>query len=159
MEINIVVVGKIKETYIQTGINDFYQRLERFVNLNIIEVKAEKIGNNLSGGEIEQVKEREGREILAKIPAGNYVIALDVKGKPMTSRGLAKSIQNLQLQGYSSITFIIGGALGLSPEVLNAANYSLSLSHMTFTHQMIRLILLEQVYRAFKIINGEPYHK
>lgn len=159
MDINIVVVGKIKEDYIQGGLDKFNRRLQHYCNLEIIEVAAEKIPGNPSGAEIEKVKEAEGKRVLARIPDRNYVIALSVKGKPMTSDGLAKSIQNLQVQGHSKITFLVGGPRGLSQEVLDASDYTLSLSHMTFTHQMIRLILLEQIYRAFKIIKGEPYHK
>lgn len=159
MDINIVVVGKIKEDYIQAGLNKFTKRLQHYCNPEIIEVKAEKIPKNPSGAQIEQVKEAEGERVMAKIPDNNYVIALSVKGKPMTSEGLSKSIQNLQVQGHSRITFLVGGARGLSDKVLDSSDYMLSLSHMTFTHQMIRLILLEQIYRAFKIIKGEPYHK
>ena len=159
MEINIIAVGKIKENYIQNGINNYVKRMQRFSEVNMDEVKAEKIKENLSAAQMEQVKQKEGERVLSKIPDNNYIIALSVKGKPMTSKGLAKSIQNLQVQGHSSITFLVGGSLGLSDEVLEQADYTLSLSHMTFTHQMIRLILLEQIYRAFKIINGEPYHR
>ncbi|MFW5985851.1 MAG: 23S rRNA (pseudouridine(1915)-N(3))-methyltransferase RlmH [Halanaerobiales bacterium] len=159
MEINIVAVGRIKENYIQAGIDKFRKRLKRYAEVSIYEVKAEKIGNSLSGAELEQLKNREGERVLEKIPADNYTIALSVKGKPMTSKGLARSIQNIQLQGYSKITFLIGGTMGLGENVLDKVDYNLSLSHMTFTHQMIRLILLEQVYRAFKIMQGEPYHK
>lgn len=159
MEVNIIAVGRIKENYIQAGINNFTKRLKRYTDVNIFEVKADKIGNNLSGAELEQLKTREGKRVLTKIPADNYTIALSVRGKPMTSKGLASSIQNIQLKGYSKIAFIIGGTMGLGQNVLDEVNYVLSLSHMTFTHQMIRLILLEQVYRAFKILQGEPYHK
>ena len=159
MEINIIAVAKIKEKYIQAGIEDFINRLQRFCDLNILEVKPEKIKSDLTGAQIEQVKTKEGQRILEKIPATNYIIALSVYGKPMSSDGLAKSLKNLQLKGQKKISFIIGGPLGLSEEVLNKVDYQLSLSHMTFTHQMIRLIFLEQIYRAFKIMNGEPYHK
>ncbi len=159
MKINIIAVGKIREKYIQVGINDFKKRLEKFCSVDIVEIAAEKIINNQSTKQIEQMKDREGKKILDKIPGDSYVIGLTVQGKPMTSKGLAKSIQNLQLQGYSEFTFIIGGAMGLSQNVLDKVDYKLSLSHMTFTHQMIRLILLEQIYRALKIKRGEPYHK
>lgn len=158
MTINIIAVGKIKEDYINKGISEFSKRLSNYCNLNIIEVDHENIPKNLSG-QTEMVKNKEGKRILARIPENSYKIVLDVKGKPMTSKGLANSIQNLQVQGRSNLTFIIGGALGLSEKVIDSSDYQLSLSHMTFTHQMIRLILLEQVYRAFKIISGEPYHK
>ena len=159
METNIIAVGKIKESYIQNGINNYIDRLKRFCKVNIYEVKAAKIRDNLSSAQTEDLKNKEGKKVLARIPDNNYVIALSVKGKPMTSEGLAKSIQNVQMKSYSSIAFLVGGPLGLSDEVIEKADYNLSLSHMTFTHQMIRLILLEQIYRAFKIIEGEPYHR
>ncbi|MFW6035438.1 MAG: 23S rRNA (pseudouridine(1915)-N(3))-methyltransferase RlmH [Halothermotrichaceae bacterium] len=158
MKTNIITVGSIKKDYLQLGINDFVKRLQPYAEVNIIELSDERISGNLSRAEKIQIIDKEGERILNHVSNTTYIIALDVKGKPMTSRGLAKSIQNLQVQGYSSITFIIGGALGISDKVLKQANYNLSLSHMTFTHQMVRLILIEQVYRAFKIIRGEPYH-
>ncbi len=159
MKIYIIAVGKIKERYIQNGINDFKKRLNKFCDIEIIEIKGEKITSSLSVKQQERLKDREGKIILGKIPQNSYTFGLSVKGTPMTSKGLAKSIQNLQLQGYSDFTFIIGGALGLSQNVLDTVDFELSLSHMTFTHQMIRLILLEQIYRAMKIKRGEPYHK
>ncbi|MEJ6952240.1 23S rRNA (pseudouridine(1915)-N(3))-methyltransferase RlmH [Natronospora cellulosivora (SeqCode)] len=158
MEINIIAVGKIKTGYIDEGIAEFLKRLQPYTKVNINEIADEKVPTNPSKAEQEIVKKKEGERILASLTERTYVIALDVKGKPMTSTGLAKSIKNLQIQGNSSITFIIGGALGLGKEVLNKADFRLSMSHMTFTHQMARLIILEQVYRAFKIIHGEPYH-
>lgn len=159
MEINIIAVGKIKENYIQDGIDNFVDRLRHYTDVNLYEVEPEKIPGNATGAQIEQVKKKEGERVMTKIPDNTYEIALSVKGKPMTSKGLAQSIQNLQIQGHSNFSFIIGGPMGLSDEVMEQADYTLSLSHMTFTHQMIRLILLEQIYRAFKIIKGEPYHK
>jgi 23S rRNA (pseudouridine1915-N3)-methyltransferase len=158
VNIYIVAVAKIKENYIKSGIENFKKRLGRYADVNVIEVKSARVPKNPSGAQIEQVKIEEGERILSSMPSGTYQIALDVKGKPMTSKGLSKSIQNLQVKGYSDISFIIGGPHGLGDQVIDKADYSLSLSHMTFTHQMIRLILLEQVYRAFKIIKGEPYH-
>ena len=159
MTINIIAVGKIKEDYITRGIAEYASRLENYCNLNIQEVQQEKISGEPSQASSEKIKKREGRRIISRIPEHGYTIVLDVKGKPMTSEGLAKSLSNLQVQGESEVSFIIGGTLGISQEVLDAADYSLSLSHMTFTHQMIRLILLEQIYRAFKIIANEPYHR
>ncbi|AZO93711.1 23S rRNA (pseudouridine(1915)-N(3))-methyltransferase RlmH [Halocella sp. SP3-1] len=158
MEINIICPGKVKEDYLQIGINEFIKRLQPYTGVNIREVADEKIPANPSEADLERVKDKEGKGIITALADKTYIIVLDVKGKPMTSPGLAKSIQNLQLNGRSSISFVIGGALGLSKHVLKKADYRLSLSHMTFTHQMVRLILLEQVYRAFKIIRGEPYH-
>lgn len=158
MEINIIAVGKIKQAYLQQGINEYSKRLQPYTAVNITEISDERIANNPSKAEVEQIKNREGDKLFSSLPENTYTIALDIKGKPMSSEGLAKSIKNLQVRGYSSITFVIGGALGLSKEILNKADFRLSFSHMTFTHQMIRLLLIEQVYRAFKIIRGEPYH-
>lgn len=158
MEINIICLGKVKEDYLQFGINEFIKRLQSYTRVNIKELADEKVPVNPSEADLEGVKNKEGERIITTLTKKTYIIALDVKGKPMTSLGLAKSIQNLQVKGHSSISFVIGGALGLSKSVLKKADYSLSLSHMTFTHQMVRLILVEQVYRAFKIIRGEPYH-
>lgn len=158
MEVNIIALGKIKEAYLEAGIEEFKKRLRPYTKVNMKELNDEKIPSNPSKAEKKGVKDREGERIIDALAERTYVIAMDVKGKPMTSEGLAKSINNLQVRGYSSITFIIGGALGLSKQVLKKADYRLSLSHMTFTHQMARLILIEQVYRAFKINRGEPYH-
>ncbi|MFP4662438.1 MAG: 23S rRNA (pseudouridine(1915)-N(3))-methyltransferase RlmH [Halanaerobiales bacterium] len=158
MEVNILAVGKVKEVYLQTGIDEFTKRLQPYTKINIIEVNDERIPSNPSMADITGVKDREGERIIDALTERTYVIALDVKGKPMTSEGLARSINNLQVRGYSSITFIIGGALGLSQAVLYRTDFHLSMSHMTFTHQMARLILIEQIYRAFKINRGEPYH-
>lgn len=159
MEINVISVGKTKEDYIQSGIDDFCHRLERFCDLEMTEIKPEKVRNNMTGAQIEEIKKKEGKRILARVPEDNYIIALSVQGKPMTSEGLAKSLKNLRAKGQQKISFVVGGSQGLSEELLNKADYNLSLSHMTFTHQMIRLILLEQIFRAFKIMNDEPYHK
>jgi len=159
VKVNIIAVGKIKSDYIQRGINEFSKRLNRYTGLNIIEVSDERIGSNLSQAEKEQVKKKEAERIKDKINNSSYTIALDPNGKHMTSPGLAKSIGNLQVQGYSEIDFIIGGALGLHADIKKEANYILSISHMTFTHEMSRLIILEQIYRGFKIMRGEEYHK
>jgi 23S rRNA (pseudouridine1915-N3)-methyltransferase len=158
MEINIITVGSLKSSFLEPGIEEFKKRLSRYCNLNIVEVKDEAVPKNCSQKDIEALQALEGEQIIKKIPERTYIFALDVKGKPMSSTGFAKSLSNLKVRGYSSFTFIIGGATGLSDFVLQQADYRFSLSHMTFTHQMIRLILLEQIYRAFKINNNEPYH-
>ena len=158
MNINIITVGSLKSSFLKPGIEEFKKRLSRYCDLNIFEVSDETVPKNSSEKEVEALQALEGERIVKKIPERSYVFALDVKGKPMTSTGFAKSINNLQLRGYSSFSFIIGGATGLSDFVLQRADYRFSLSHMTFTHQMTRLILLEQIYRAFKINNNEPYH-
>ena len=158
MNINIITVGSLKSSFLKPGIEEFKKRLSRYCDLNIFEVSDEAVPKNSSEKEVEALQALEGERIVKKIPERSYVFALDVKGKPMTSTGFAKSLNNLQVRGFSSFTFVIGGAAGLSDFVLQQADYRFSLSHMTFTHQMIRLILLEQIYRAFKINNNEPYH-
>jgi len=158
MDINLITVGSLKSSFLEPGIQEFKKRLSRYCNLNIIEISDETVPKNYSDKDIEALQALEGERIIKKIPERTYIFALDVKGKPMTSTGFAKSLNNLQVRGYSSFSFIIGGATGLSDFVIQKADYRFSLSHMTFTHQMIRLILLEQIYRAFKINNNEPYH-
>ena len=158
IDINIITVGSLKSSFLEPGIEEFKKRLSRYCSLNIIELKDEVVPKNPSKKDIEALQALEGERIVKNIPERSYVFALDVKGKPMTSTGFAKSLNNLQVRGYSSFTFIIGGATGLSEFVLQQSDYRFSLSHMTFTHQMIRLLLLEQIYRAFKINNNEPYH-
>ena len=158
MDVRVIAVGKIKQDYAQQGINEFSKRLGRYCNLEIKEVKAERIEKNLSQKEMDKIKKKEGERIISALNDRAYTIALDANGKAMTSEGLAKSIGNLQVQGSSSIEFVIGGALGLHENIKETADYLLTFSHLTFTHQMVRLILLEQVYRAFKIKHNEPYH-
>lgn len=159
MNIQIVSVGKIKEKYLKLGIEEFSKRLSKYCKLDIVELDDEKAPENLSDKLREQVKNKEGDKILSKIKQNSFVIALAIDGKNLSSEGLAEYISNLGVTGNSSITFVIGGSLGLSDDVLKRADYKLSFSKMTFPHQLMRLILLEQVYRAFRINNGEPYHK
>lgn len=159
MNIKVICVGKIKEKYIEEGIKEFRKRLSRYCKLDIIEINDEKAPENLSQKEMEIVKSKEGEKILAKIPQNAHVISLVIEGKQLTSEGLAGAIENLMVGGSNDICFIIGGSLGLSKEVIKRSDYRLSFSKMTFPHQLMRLILLEQVYRGFRIIKGEPYHK
>ena len=159
MRINIVCVGKIKEKYLKLGIDEFKKRLSKYCKLEIIELEDEKPPENLSDKEMLIIKEKEGKKILSKIKDNSYVIALAIDGKNLSSEELAETINKLGVRGISNITFVIGGSLGLSDEVLSRADYKLSFSKMTFPHQLMRLILLEQVYRAYRINNGEPYHK
>ena len=159
MRINIVCVGKIKEKYLKLGIDEFKKRLSKYCKLEIIELEDEKAPENLSDKEKLIIKEKEGKKILSKIKDNSYVIALAIDGKNLSSEELAETINKLGVRGISNITFVIGGSLGLSDEVLSRADYKLSFSKMTFPHQLMRLILLEQVYRAYRINNGEPYHK
>lgn len=159
MNITIICVGKLKEKYLINGINEYSKRLSRYCKLNIIEIQDEKAPENISQKEIEQIKDTEGNKILRYIKEDMYVIALDIQGKMLTSEELSKHVSKLGVQGKSNIVFVIGGSVGLSKKILERANYKLSFSKMTFPHQLMRLILLEQIYRSFKIIKGEPYHK
>ena len=159
MNINIVCVGKIKEKYLKLGIDEFKKRLSKYCKLDVIELDDEKAPENLSDKEMLMIKDKEGKKILSKVKANSYAIALAIDGKNLSSEELADTMSKLAVRGNSHITFIIGGSLGLSDEVLSRADYKLSFSKMTFQHQLMRLILLEQVYRAYRINNGEPYHK
>lgn len=159
MNINVIGVGKIKEKYLKLGIDEFKKRLSKYCKLDIIELDDEKAPEKLSEKEMIMVKEKEGKKILSKIKDTSYVIALAIDGKNLSSEKLADKMSDLAVRGNSNITFVIGGSLGLSDEVLDRADYKLSFSKMTFPHQLMRLILLEQVYRAYRINNNEPYHK
>ena len=143
----------------EQGINEYKKRLSRYCELKVYEVADEKAPENLSEKEMEIIKDKEGERILSKIPSNSYVIALEIKGKDLTSEKLAEKIDELMVDGYSDITFVIGGSLGLSKNVLDRVDYKLSFSKMTFPHQLMRLILLEQIYRSFRIMKNEPYHK
>ncbi|MCO7126069.1 23S rRNA (pseudouridine(1915)-N(3))-methyltransferase RlmH [Sporolactobacillus shoreicorticis] len=159
MNISILVVGKLKENYFKQGIGEYAKRMIPYANVTFIEVPDEKAPENLSIAEIEQVKRSEGERLLKKLPNNAYVFALAIKGKQMASEGFAGKIQELAIYGHSDLAFIIGGSNGLSDEVLSRADFQLSFSKFTFPHQLMRLILIEQIYRAFKIMRGEPYHK
>ncbi|TXC89588.1 23S rRNA (pseudouridine(1915)-N(3))-methyltransferase RlmH [Metabacillus litoralis] len=159
MNISIITIGKLKEKYLKQGIDEYLKRLSAYAKLDIIELPDEKAPENLSETEMVIVKEKEGERILSKISDDTHVIALAIEGKMKTSEQLAKEIDQLATYGKSKIAFIIGGSLGLSQQVMKRANDTLSFSKMTFPHQLMRLILLEQVYRAFRINRGEPYHK
>lgn len=159
MNISIITVGKLKEKYLKDGIEEYRKRLTRYCNIEIIEVSDEKAPENLSDKEEEMVKAKEGTSILKHIKDSTYVIALAINGNMLSSEGLSELISGLGINGTSNIAFVIGGSLGLSGEVLSRANYKLSFSKLTFPHQLMRLILLEQIYRSFKITTGEPYHK
>jgi 23S rRNA (pseudouridine1915-N3)-methyltransferase len=159
VNISIVSVGKLKEKYLKLGIDEFTKRLTVYAKIELVEVPDEKAPEQLSDLEMEQVKQKEGEKILSKISPDTYVIALAIDGKMKSSEELADSLDKLATYGKSKIAFVIGGSLGLSKEVLQRADEKLSFSKMTFPHQMMKLILLEQVYRAFRINRGEPYHK
>lgn len=159
MNITVISVGKLKEKYLKLGIEEFRKRLSKYCKLDMIELDDEKCPENLSDKDMEIVKNKEGSKILSKIKSNSFVIALAIDGKNLSSEELADTISKLAVRGNSHITFVIGGSLGLADEVLKRADYKLSFSKMTFPHQMMKLILLEQVYRAFRINNNEPYHK
>ncbi|MGN0352200.1 MAG: 23S rRNA (pseudouridine(1915)-N(3))-methyltransferase RlmH [Roseburia sp.] len=159
MKITILCVGKIKEKFFSMAIDEYTKRLSRYCKLEIIEVPDEKTDENASAVEEMMVKEKEGERLLKNIKDSSYVIALAIDGKQLDSVELSEKIEKLGIQGISHITFVIGGSLGLSEKVLSRADFKLSFSKMTFPHQMMRVILLEQIYRSYRIINGEPYHK
>lgn len=159
MNISIITVGKLKEKYLKLGMEEYVKRLSAYAKVEIVEVADEKAPEELSELEMIQVKQKEGERILAKISPDTYVIALAIKGKMQSSEELADRLDKLATYGKSKIAFVIGGSLGLSDEVLQRSNEQLSFSRMTFPHQLMRLILLEQIYRAFRINRGEPYHK
>lgn len=159
MNITIISVGKLKEKYLKLAIEEYSKRLQRYCKLDIIELNDEKTPDNASEKEEEQIKDKEGKAILKAIKDNSYVIALDLKGKMLSSEEFASFIQDSTVRGISSFTFVIGGSLGISREVLSRADYKLCFSKMTFPHQLFRVMLLEQIYRGYRIINGEPYHK
>ncbi|SEN43478.1 23S rRNA (pseudouridine1915-N3)-methyltransferase [Mesobacillus persicus] len=159
MHISIVTVGKLKEKYLKLGIEEYVKRLNSYAKIDLIEVADEKAPEELSEIEMEQVKQKEGERILAKINQDTYVIALAINGRLKSSEELAETLDKLATYGKSKVAFIIGGSLGLSNDVLKRADEQLSFSKMTFPHQLMKLILVEQVYRAFRINRGEPYHK
>ena len=159
MKITILAVGKIKEKFYTEAVNEFAKRLSKYCKLEIIEVKDEKTKENASEVEENLVKKTEADRILEKIPDSSKVIALAIEGKELDSVGLANRLKEYQVSGSSNIVFIIGGSLGLHKSVMDRADMHLSFSSMTFPHQLMRVILLEQIYRSFRIINNEPYHK
>lgn len=159
MQITIISVGKLKEKYLINGIGEYSKRLGAYAKLNFVEVPDEKCPEVLSDLEMLQVKKREGQKILAKISDDTHVIALAIDGKLLSSEDLASEMDKLATYGKSKVAFVIGGSLGLCDEVLKRANYKLSFSKMTFPHQLMKLILVEQIYRAYRINTGAPYHK
>lgn len=156
--INIICVGKLKEKYLKDAIDEYSKRLSKYCNLNIIEIQDEKLPGKVNDSIAKDIKQKECTKILNAIKKDSYVMALDLRGKQFTSEEFSKKIDEVPVKGFSNITFIIGGTLGLTEEVLNSANEFISFSKMTFPHQLIRVFLLEQVFRAFKISNNETYH-
>lgn len=159
MNIKLITVGKLKEKYLVQGINEYVKRLGAYGKIQIIEVPDEKAPENLSEAQMIQVKEKEGERILGKIKDGEYVFALAIEGKNPSSEAFAKQLEQLQIQGKSQFVFVIGGSLGLSQAVMQRSNAQISFGKMTYPHQLMRLILAEQIYRAMRINHREPYHK
>lgn len=159
MKVTVVCVGKIKEKFFSDAIKEYEKRLSRYCKLFITELPDEKTPDGASQAMEEQIKKKEGERILKAIPDGAFVIALAIEGKQLSSEELASYIERLGVGGTGHIVLIIGGSLGLAEEVLQRADFLLSFSRMTFPHQLMRVVLLEQIYRAYRISNGEPYHK
>ncbi|WP_239256268.1 23S rRNA (pseudouridine(1915)-N(3))-methyltransferase RlmH [Listeria ilorinensis] len=159
MNIQIIAVGKLKEKYLVQGINEYLKRLGAYAKVTVVEVADEKAPEVLSEAEMLQVKQKEGERILNKIAADTYVMALAIDGKQQSSEAFAADLDKLMTYGKSKVAFVIGGSLGLSDAVLKRADEEISFGKMTLPHQLMRLVLVEQVYRAFRIMRGEPYHK
>ena len=159
MNITIVSVGKLKEKYLKMGIDEYVKRLSGYAKMDLVEVPDEKAPEQLSEAEMDIVKKKEGERILAKISPDAYVIALAINGKMKTSEQMAADIESLMTYGKSKIAFVIGGSLGLHDDVLNRADEQQSFGKMTLPHQLMKLVLVEQIYRSFRIMKGEPYHK
>ena len=159
MKISILTVGKIKEKYLRDAIAEYSKRLSRYCKLEIIEVADEKTPDNASETVEDSIRSKEGERLLKYIKDDAFVITLEIAGEQLTSEKFAEKINNLGIWGTSHIQFVIGGSIGLGKEILKRSDYALSFSKMTFPHQLMRVILLEQIYRSYRIISGEPYHK
>lgn len=159
MNIDVIAVGKIKEKFILDGIREYVKRLKPYCNINIIEVNDEKAPEGLSEKEKEAIMLKEGSKIIDKIRKGSFIISLCIEGRQMDSVEFARYIEDVMTAGNSNITFVIGGSLGLHDDIKSMSDLKLSFSKMTFPHMLMRLILVEQIYRAFKIMKGEAYHK
>ena len=159
MKIKIVTVGKLKEKYLKDGIAEYSKRLSRFANLEMIELADEKTPDRASNSENQKILELEGTRILSKIADRDFVIVLAIEGKTLSSEEFSKQLEQAPINGFSTLTFVIGGSLGISPQVKKRANLSISFGRLTLPHQLMRLVLVEQIYRAFTIQQGSPYHK
>jgi 23S rRNA (pseudouridine1915-N3)-methyltransferase len=159
VNITIVSVGKLKEKYLKMGIDEYVKRLGGYAKMDVIEVPDEKAPEQLSDAEMEIVKKKEGERILSKLSPDTYVIALAINGKMKSSEEMAADIESLMTYGKSKIAFVIGGSLGLHDDVLKRADEKQSFGKMTLPHQLMKLVLIEQIYRSFRIMKGEPYHK
>ena len=159
MKITIITVGKIKEKYLKDAIAEYSKRLTKYCKLDIMEVADEKTPDNASEVVEEAIRDKEAERIMKHVKDDMYVVTLEIGGKMLTSEELSAKIERLGIQGKSDVAFVIGGSIGLGKEVLKRSNYALSFSKMTFPHQLMRVILLEQIYRSYRIMKGEPYHK
>lgn len=159
LHIDIICIGKIKESFFREAIQEYSKRLSKYCILNIIELPDEKIPLSINEKNITLIKEKESNKIATRIKKGSYTICLDLKGKELSSEQFANNINSLSLTNITNITFIIGGSLGMSEELLKSANQRICFSKLTFPHQLIRVFLLEQLFRSFKILNGETYHR
>lgn len=159
MKITLITVGKLKERYFTMAVEEYSKRLSRYVKLNIIEVADEKTPDNASQAEEENIRRKEGERIIKSLKGDEYIITLEIEGKMLDSVELSEKINQIGVSGKGHIAFIIGGSLGLSDEVRNMSAFKLSFSKMTFPHQLMRVILLEQIYRSYRILGNEPYHK
>ena len=159
MKIKIVTVGKLKEKYLKDGITEYTKRISRFAKLEMIELTDEKTPDKASELENKKILETEGARILSKVGERDFVVVLAIEGKTLSSEEFSKQLEQASIKGYSTLTFIIGGSLGLAPVVKNRANLSVSFGRLTLPHQLMRLVLVEQIYRAFTIQQGSPYHK
>ena len=159
MKIKIVTVGKLKEKYLRDGMAEYSKRISRFATIEMIELADEKTPDRASDSENEKILDLEGNRILSKIGDREFVVVLAIEGKTLSSEEFSKQLEQASINGYSTLTFVIGGSLGLSSQVKNRANLSLSFGRLTLPHQLMRLVLVEQIYRAFTIQQGSPYHK
>ena len=159
IKVTVISVGKVKDKYLQLGIDEFKKRLSRFCKLALVEVKDEPIADGMSQRELDMLRQKEGQLILSKLPDSAYVIAMDIDGKQLSSVELADKMREIGTYGQSHVVFLIGGSVGLADEIKKMADMKLSFSKMTFPHQFFKLMLLEQVYRGFKINANESYHK
>ena len=159
MKIKVVTVGKLKEKYLKDGIAEYTKRISRFAKLEMIELADEKTPDKASELENQKILETEGARILSKVGERDFVVVLAIEGKTFSSEDFSKQLEQASIKGYSTLTFIIGGSLGLAPVVKNRANLSVSFGRLTLPHQLMRLVLVEQIYRTFTIQQGSPYHK
>lgn len=159
IKVNVIAVGKLKEKYLKDACAEYLKRLSAYSKTNVIEIAEERASDNPSQNEIEQVKIKEGERIIAKIPKGSYVIPMCIEGIQMSSEDFSKKLEDVSIKGFGEVTFIIGGSFGLSDEVKALGKLKLSFGKLTLPHQLMRVVLLEQIYRAFSISNNSKYHK